>query len=210
MPVSQVDWRVTRRVLPSILDAVRASGMPRSAVGPHRRAPIKLEEPAGVRLALVLLVTAPLVRRDRVETMAGAVAGMSDEESYYWYAKCMGADADARAERCVCCSPRRPVMGRPRVLIEDWLPVQELGIESRRERAAASALPPLSFLHVWWARRPLVASAGAVLGSLLPAWSQDLADAFPDAPELKTEKDYQAWFLRLCGILGRPGGGSKG
>ena len=30
---------------------------------------------------------------------------------------------------------------RPRVLIEDWLPVAELGIESRRERAAASALP---------------------------------------------------------------------
>ena len=70
----------------------------------------------------------------------------------------------------------------PRVLIEDWLPVAELGIESRRERAAASALPPLSFLHVWWARRPLVASAAVVLAGLLPAWSQDLADDFPDAP----------------------------
>src|SRR6266508_3891370 len=33
------------------------------------------------------------------------------------------------------------MVGRPRVLIEDWLPVAELGIESRRERAAASALP---------------------------------------------------------------------
>ena len=58
---------------------------------------------------------------------------------------------------------------RPRVLIEDWLPVKELGIESRRERAAASALPPLSFLHVWWARRPLVASAGVVLAGLVGA-----------------------------------------
>ncbi|WP_416188434.1 DUF1156 domain-containing protein [Mycolicibacterium smegmatis] len=56
---------------------------------------------------------------------------------------------------------------KPRVLIEDWLPVSELGIESRRERAAASALPPLSFLHVWWARRPLVASAAVVLGGLI-------------------------------------------
>ena len=93
---------------------------------------------------------------------------------------------------------------RPRVLIEDWLPVAELGIESRRERAAASALPPLSFLHVWWARRPLVASAGAILGSLMPAWAQDLADQFSDHPELRTEKDYQGWFLRLCGILGDP------
>ena len=93
---------------------------------------------------------------------------------------------------------------RPRVLIEDWLPVAELGIESRRERAAASALPPLSFLHVWWARRPLVASAGAVLGSVMPAWTQALADEFSAAPELQTEKDYQEWFLRLCGIHGDP------
>ena len=78
---------------------------------------------------------------------------------------------------------------RPRVLIEDWLPVAELGIESRRERAAASALPPLSFLHVWWARRPLVASAGAILGSLMPAWAQDLADQFSDHPELRTVQE---------------------
>ena len=38
---------------------------------------------------------------------------------------------------------------RPRVLIEDWLPVAELGIESRRERAAANAIPPLNSLHIW-------------------------------------------------------------
>ena len=93
---------------------------------------------------------------------------------------------------------------RPRVLIEDWLPVAELGIESRRERAAASALPPLSFLHVWWARRPLVASAGAILGSLMPAWTQELADQFSENPELGTEKNYHEWFLRLCGVLGDP------
>lgn len=93
---------------------------------------------------------------------------------------------------------------RPRVLIEEWLPVVELGIESRRERAAASALPPLSFLHVWWARRPLVASAAAVLGSLMPAWSPEVAAAFPDATELASEVAYRRWFLRLCGVLGDP------
>ncbi len=80
----------------------------------------------------------------------------------------------------------------------------ELGIESRRERAAASALPPLSFLHLWWARRPLVASAAAVLGSLMPAWSPELPAAFPDVAELASESDYQRWFLRLCGVLGDP------
>ncbi len=94
---------------------------------------------------------------------------------------------------------------RVRVLIEDWLPVAELGIESRRERAAASALPPLSFLHVWWARRPLVASAGALLASVLPTWTDVLRDTFPDRTEVQTDRDYHAWFLKLCGILGDPG-----
>ncbi len=32
-----------------------------------------------------------------------------------------------------------------------------------------TALPPVYYLHVWWARRPLVAARAAVLASLLPA-----------------------------------------
>src|SRR3546814_17508771 len=32
-----------------------------------------------------------------------------------------------------------------------------------------TALPPTYYLHVWWARRPLVASRAAVLASILPA-----------------------------------------
>lgn len=93
---------------------------------------------------------------------------------------------------------------RPRVLIEDWLPVAELGIESRRERAAANAVPPLNSLHVWWARRPVVASAAVVLAGLLPAWDESLPEAFPGVPELATEGDYRAWLLRIVGIWGDP------
>jgi putative DNA methylase len=97
------------------------------------------------------------------------------------------------------------VVGRPRVLIEDWLPIVELGIESRREAAPIPGqFPKLKTLHVWWARRPLAASAGAVLGSLMPAWSESVAEAFPRTAELKSNEAYQAWFLRLCGILGDP------
>jgi adenine-specific DNA methylase len=92
---------------------------------------------------------------------------------------------------------------RPRVLIEDWLPMAELGIESRREAAPIPGqFPKLKTLHVWWARRPLAAAAGAVLGSVMPAWTEQLAETHADATELHSEKDYQAWFLRLCGILG--------
>src|SRR5438552_18209945 len=96
--------------------------------------------------------------------------------------------------------------GRPAVLIEKWFPVDVIGAESMRERGASSALPPLNFLHVWWARRPLTASRAAVLASLLPAWpSED--EAQHDVRSAKVlaglqaefpsgEEDYRAWYLK--------------
>jgi adenine-specific DNA methylase len=58
---------------------------------------------------------------------------------------------------------------RPRLLIEEWMPIAEIGIESVRERTPMTPFPAPNRLHVWWARRPLVASRAAVLASLLPA-----------------------------------------
>lgn len=54
-------------------------------------------------------------------------------------------------------------------LIEGNFPCGQVGAETRRERGASSALPPLYFMHVWWARRPLTPSRAAILGSILPA-----------------------------------------
>ena len=54
-------------------------------------------------------------------------------------------------------------------LIERWLPIAALGIESTRERTPMTPFPAPNRLHVWWARRPLVASRAAVLASVLPA-----------------------------------------
>ena len=71
-------------------------------------------------------------------------------------------------------------------LIERWLPIAEIGEESARERRSMTALPPVYYLHVWWARRPLVASRAAILASLLPA----------DADRQK--------FLHVLGIHGNP------
>ena len=53
-------------------------------------------------------------------------------------------------------------------LIERWLPIAEIGIESLRERTPMTPFPAPNRLHVWWARRPLVASRAAILASLLP------------------------------------------
>ena len=71
-------------------------------------------------------------------------------------------------------------------LIERWLPITEIGIESLRERTPMTPFPAPNRLHVWWARRPLVASRAAILASLLPA----------DADHDK--------FKRILGIHGDP------
>ena len=92
-------------------------------------------------------------------------------------------------------------MKNHRSLIDYWLPIAELGVESRRENSTGQHPPP-NRLHIWWARRPLTASRAAVLGTLLPAWSEDwpdhLLELFP------TEKGYREWFVRLLGIRGDP------
>ena len=54
-------------------------------------------------------------------------------------------------------------------LIETWLPIAQIGIESLRERTPMTPFPAPNRLHVWWARRPLVASRAAILAALLPA-----------------------------------------
>ena len=56
-----------------------------------------------------------------------------------------------------------------RRLIEDWLPINEISVEAVREGGALAGHPPVNQLHVWWARRPLIASRAAVAASVLPA-----------------------------------------
>jgi putative DNA methylase len=49
-----------------------------------------------------------------------------------------------------------------------------------------------------------VASAAVALAGVMPTWTEELAAAFPDSPEVRTETAYRAWLLRLVGILGDP------
>ena len=93
---------------------------------------------------------------------------------------------------------------RPKTLIEEWFPIETVGCESMRERGASSALPPLYFLHVWWARRPLLASRAAMLASVLPAWGEQLARFARDNGYFRSQEQYHAWFVELCGIYGDP------
>lgn len=51
-------------------------------------------------------------------------------------------------------------------LIEDYLPIEKISAASSREKSARKG--HISMLHLWWARRPLVACRAAVYGALVP------------------------------------------
>ncbi|NED58710.1 hypothetical protein G3I24_48475 [Micromonospora aurantiaca] len=83
----------TGRVIDALLAAVRSSGHAGSVLAFNREAAIRLDEAAGVRLALILLTTQPVSKHDRVRALVAGLNAMSVEETYYWYAKCLGPDA---------------------------------------------------------------------------------------------------------------------
>ena len=52
-----------------------------------------------------------------------------------------------------------------RRLIEDYLPIEAISKEASREKSVRKG--HISTLHLWWARRPLVACRAAVYGALV-------------------------------------------
>jgi adenine-specific DNA methylase len=81
-------------------------------------------------------------------------------------------------------------------LIEDYLPIEAISAESSREKAVRKR--HISTLHLWWARRPLVACRGAVYGALVPA-SQFVPNNGTDAQKKSLGRANAARFMkRLC------------
>lgn len=58
-------------------------------------------------------------------------------------------------------------MSEDKRLIEDYLPIEAISKEASREKSVRKG--HISTLHLWWARRPLVACRAAVYGALVPA-----------------------------------------
>ena len=88
------------RVVDALFAAVRRAGHQPSVLTFTRKTPIRLGEAEGVRLALVLLSTQPVNKHERVRALVAGINAMSIEETYYWYSKCIGVDAN-RARRAL-------------------------------------------------------------------------------------------------------------
>ena len=82
-----------------------------------------------------------------------------------------------------------------RRLIEDFLPVNSVGEAAASEPRTKGHI---STLHVWRARRPLVACRAAVYGSLVPA-SRFIPENGPDNKKQSLGRANAAQFIeRLC------------
>src|SRR5437879_4928341 len=81
-------------------------------------------------------------------------------------------------------------------LIEDYLPIEAISAEASREKSVRKG--HISTLHLWWARRPLVACRAAVFGALVPA-STFVPNGASDRKKKSLGRANAAKFLtRLC------------
>src|ERR1700690_2964630 len=81
-------------------------------------------------------------------------------------------------------------------LIEDYLPIVAISAEASREKSVRQG--HISTLHLWWARRPLVACRAAVYAALVPA-SQFVPDSATNEKKTSLGRANAAKFIkRLC------------
>ena len=93
-PVSTATPVQSGRVVNALFVTIRKAGRQPSVLAFKRKAPIRLGEAEGVRLALVMLTTQPIAKHERVRALVAGINAMSTEETYYWYSKCMGLDGN--------------------------------------------------------------------------------------------------------------------
>lgn len=92
--------------------------------------------------------------------------------------------------------------GDDRRLIEDYLPIEAISKEASREKSVRKG--HISTLHLWWARRPLVACRAAVYGALVPASRFRPKNGSEEKRESLTRANAARFVETLCKYPGDP------
>ncbi|MBA2391946.1 MAG: hypothetical protein H0V70_04295 [Ktedonobacteraceae bacterium] len=75
-----------------VLDVLRANQYKPTALQHDRKKRLGLSEESGVRLSVLFKAISPLSNLDHIRALQQAIWAMSDEEAYYWFAKCYGSN----------------------------------------------------------------------------------------------------------------------
>ncbi len=89
-----------------------------------------------------------------------------------------------------------------RRLIEDYLPIEAISKEASREKNVRKG--HISTIHLWWARRPLVACRAAVYGALVPAGRFRPKNGPEEKRESLTRANAARFVEALCRYPGEP------
>ncbi len=89
-----------RSILPLVRETLDRAELDESVVRATGHADLFLPETVGVRLALGFLGVKPIQRVDRMRALCRGIARMSDEECYYWHAKC-GSPSSPNGEKAL-------------------------------------------------------------------------------------------------------------
>jgi len=88
MKVTRLSGSRLRAILPLVREALDGADLDDGSVTSSGGGEAFLPETVGVRLALGFLGVKPIQRVDRMRAFCRGIARMSDEECYYWHAKC--------------------------------------------------------------------------------------------------------------------------
>lgn len=83
----------------ALVDGLRTSRQPATALKATLKRPVALAEDAGVRLALALHVLTGVSKPGRTSRLLDGISRLSDEECFYWYAHTIGTGDSATRRR---------------------------------------------------------------------------------------------------------------
>jgi len=83
-----------------IIAALKRNGYRAIDLGLKRKAPFRIDEESGVKLAILFLALKPLRKVTRMEAIAYEIRRMELEEAYYWLSKCT-AERGTRSQRAL-------------------------------------------------------------------------------------------------------------
>jgi len=99
--VAKVNGTPMRSVIDQILGAIKQAGYRASDLSRGREEPFSLKEETGVRLGLLFLAVKPLRKQTRMSDISDHIAGMTDEEAYYWFSKTTSVHDGRRAQKAL-------------------------------------------------------------------------------------------------------------
>ncbi|MEI8173665.1 MAG: hypothetical protein WCH07_09310 [Deltaproteobacteria bacterium] len=93
-------WGLPLKVMTeTLLNILKKQGYRPTELSVKRKAPFLLNEAPGVRLALLFFALKPMSKPGRMEEIVTGITAMSDEEAYYWYAKCVNGSYAKRSRK---------------------------------------------------------------------------------------------------------------